>query len=124
MDRALLSRVTGVHFDAAQLRPGLLKDYKRVRVAKVTYPAIFGSVGNEVEGVIVHGITRSIMSLLDDFEHEEYDRQNVVVELINGRSVDAMAYIAGPNMVLDEDAWDFQVWRRCHQQQFLENLKA
>jgi hypothetical protein len=33
MDRALLSRVTGVHFDAAQLRPGVLKDYKRVRVA-------------------------------------------------------------------------------------------
>ena len=48
MDRVILNRVTGVYFQPFRLRPGTLKDFKRMTVKKCTYPAILESEGDEV----------------------------------------------------------------------------
>ena len=70
MDRVILNRVTGIYFQAFRLRPGILKDFKRLTVKECDYPAILESEGNEVEGIVVHGITADAVDRLDEFEDE------------------------------------------------------
>ena len=124
MDSVVLNRVTRISFDDVQLRPAILKDYKRVQVENANYPAIYQSEGFEVKGVIVHGITPTIMARLDAFEDVGYERHNVSVDLGNGRCVCASAYIASPKMLLVEEPWDFEVWQRYHRSHFLKRLKV
>ena len=122
MDRVILNRVTGVYFQPFRLRPGTLKDFKRMTVKKCTYPAILESEGDEVEGVVVHDITADAVERLDEFEDNNYERKDVIVELLSGSSVKAVAYIAGSEMLLDDVAWNFDAWRRFHRSNFLKRL--
>jgi len=124
MDPVVLSRVTRIRFDDVQLHSALLKDHKRVQVAKANYPAIFRSEGCKVEGIVVHGITPTIMARLDEFEDVGYERQTVFVELSNGRCVSAAAYVASPKMPLVEKPWDFQAWQLNHRENFLKRLNV
>ena len=122
MDRAILNRVTGVYFQPFNLRPGILKNFKRVTVKNCNYPAILESEGNEVEGIVVNGITADAVGRLDEFEDNNYERKNVTVALLNRSIVNATAYVAGSEMLLDDIAWDFDSWYRIHRSEFLKRF--
>ena len=74
MDRAVLNLVSGTDFTAAQLRPAVLRDFRRLRVSAANYPGITVAAGCQVPGVIVRGLTPDAVTRLDRFENDRYDR--------------------------------------------------
>ena len=123
MDHVILSRVTGIYFETFRLRPGVLKNFKRLKVKNQHYPAIIEARGNEVEGVVVHGLTSNAVRRLDEFEDTDYERRNIVVGILNGQNVKAAVYVAGSGMMLDDIDWDFDTWYRHHRSSFLRRLR-
>ena len=123
MDRSVLNLVTGTDFTAVQLRPAVLKDYSRLRVAAAEYPAVTVAAGCQVPGVIVRGLSPYAVTRLDRFENDRYDRQNVVVETSGGRAIKAAAYVASERMLLDEDEWDFEDWRNRNRRRYLDRVR-
>jgi len=124
MDRAVLNLVSGIDFTAMQLQPATLRDFQRYRVKDVQYPGIVPSEGDHVSGVIVRGITQEAATRLDHFENDGYDRENVTVETKFGRQVNAAAYIASNRMVLEEEPWDFDAWKKRHRNGYVERVRG
>ena len=122
MDPLVLKRVAGRYFDTMRRQPGALKNFKRVKVKGAHYPAIIKSNGDEVQGIVVSGITSDELARLDEFEDDQYERKNIVVGLLNGRKINATAYVAGIGMSLDDDGWDLADWQCFHRKQFLAKL--
>ena len=122
MDHVVLKRVTGRDFEPFRKRLGILKGFKRMTVRKCNYPAILESKGNEVGGIVVDGITTDVVERLDAFEDTTYERKNVIVGLGNGSTVNAEAYVAGSEMLLDDVVWDFDLWYQFHRSEFLRRL--
>ncbi len=124
MEPQVLSLVSGERFDAVRLRPAVLPDYRRVRVADATYPGIYPSEGSEVEGCLVRGLSEGAVRRIDAFENDGYDRHNLQVISGQGTPVKAAAYVASSRMKLTDENWDFEDWRENHRQAFLVRLRG
>ncbi|QDS68701.1 hypothetical protein FKW77_003514 [Venturia effusa] len=108
---------------AINVRPALLKAYRRHRVLGAEYPAIVPHEASTVQGTLVEGLTDGDIWRLDIFEGDEYERRKVSVRVIIdeehssgepteeqlGEEVQAESYIwiAGENQLEDEE-WDFE----------------
>jgi len=103
--------------------PGNLRNFKRLKVRGAHYPAIVRSIGDQVNGIFVDGITSEGKVCLDVFEDDDYVCERVSVELCDGREVRASAYIAGPGMSLEDQEWNFDYWKLKYRSAFLEKLK-
>ena len=121
MDNLVLNKVIGRYAKDIQKRPGVLKGFKRLGVKGANYPAIINSKGDQVEGEVVYGITDEAVLRLDEFEDDEYQRKNVVVFLRDGRKIQAATYVAGSNMLLGKDEWNFAMWQLNHRKEFMKN---
>ena len=122
MDSIVLKRVIGSYDKGIQKRQGVLKGFKRITVKGTHYPAIVGSKGDKVEGLVVYGITKDALLLLDQFEDDEYQRKDVTVLRRDGQKTTAATYVAGPNMFLDDNEWCLRTWQQNHRKEFLKNL--
>ena len=122
MDSIVLKRVIGRYHKGIKKRQGILKDFKRVKVKEAHYPAIVDSKGDKVEGLVVYGIVNDALLLLDQFEDDEYQRQDVAVLECGGQEIMAATYVAGPNMSIDDEGWCFSTWQQNYRKGFLENL--
>ena len=122
MDRIVLKRVIGRYHKSIQKRPGILNDFKRLKVKEAHYPAIVDSKGDKVEGLVVYGIANDALLLLDQFEDDEYQRKDVAVLVRGGEETTAATYVAGPNMSIEDEEWCFSTWQRNYRKEFLENL--
>jgi gamma-glutamylcyclotransferase (GGCT)/AIG2-like uncharacterized protein YtfP len=112
---------------ALNVRPALLKSYRRHRVRGADYPAIMAAQESTVRGALVTGLTDGDIWRLDIFEGEEYQRRKVKVRAITdqgdmnvepteaqlGDEVEAETYIwiAG-RQLLDDNEWDFEEFVR------------
>ena len=72
MDSTVLKGVTGPDYQKMRRVIGVLKDFKRRKVKDAQYPAIIGSVGEKVEGIVVSEITSHALAQLDKFEDDDY----------------------------------------------------
>lgn len=70
-----------------QIRPALLRGYRRHRVAYADYPAIVPEAGGLVRGSVVSGLTQGDVYRLDIFEGSQYGKAEVEVEVLEGVSV-------------------------------------
>jgi len=123
MDRAVLNLVSGREFTVVQLRPAILKGYRRLCVSNAVYPGIVPVKGSDVAGVVVRGITPAVATRLDAFENDGYDRTNVTVQTYAGRRVKAAAYVATDRMSLDEVEWKFNAWLKQHRRHYLGRVR-
>lgn len=122
MDALVFEMVIGKNHSGIRKQPAVLKDFKRVKVNGAKYPAVFSSIGEQVEGILVEGITSEYAVCLDEFEDDQYERQNVSVSLNDGKNINALVYIAGPKMLLEDKAWDLEEWVLNDRSQFLQKL--
>lgn len=98
--------------------PGVLKGFSRWSVKGEKYPALVPDERGRVDGLVYRDVPNLAWDRLDRFEGEMYARRIVQIELTDGNSLLAAAYIVQPDFLdqLDSSDWDFA--------DFLRNGKA
>jgi gamma-glutamylcyclotransferase (GGCT)/AIG2-like uncharacterized protein YtfP len=74
-------------------RPALLKGYRRAIDPATGYPVIHPEEGASVPGTLLDGVDPEALEILDDYEGASYQRIVVRVVTIDGRALDAYAYV-------------------------------
>jgi len=98
--------------------PGTLKRYSRRCVQGENFPAIMPDQAGRVAGVVYKNVSDSAWERLDRFEGDFYARRLVQVDLADGTTSSADAYVVKPKFLnrLAPIEWDFE--------DFLQNGKA
>lgn len=107
----IMARVCGALHTGAIAR---LREYIRKPVQSEDYPGIVPSTGNEVTGVLYRDLPDTAWPRLDAFEGEMYRRMQVQVELADGQTLTAWAYVIQPEFThqLTDGIWDFEAFKR------------
>ncbi|KAI9295134.1 hypothetical protein K502DRAFT_232541 [Neoconidiobolus thromboides FSU 785] len=106
------------------LLPATLKDYKRVTVKGALYPGIYFSDGELTEGKLFKNVTEEDIVKLDRFEGEDYNRTQIVVEVIkdNGSKSKEMAMVytwIGGEEKLSNTSWSLETFEKEHLTSFI-----
>jgi gamma-glutamylcyclotransferase (GGCT)/AIG2-like uncharacterized protein YtfP len=98
-----------------------LNEFWRVKIHGEVYPGLVKLAGEQVEGVLVFGLSKRDIKLLDDFEGRYYKRTAVNVTADDGNQYAAVVYLIREkyNYLLTKKCWDFEKFRDRHLQQFL-----
>lgn len=116
----IMERVSGLRLIS---RPAILPEYQRSRLHNLEYPGIFPSRPASVDGILYLDVPPVALQRLDDFEGDQYRRQEVVVNLDDDRRITAMTYvleIASQTLVTGEP-WDFALFLTSGKEHFLAN---
>jgi len=106
--------------------PGTLSGYSRRPVRKEHYPAIVKEDKGRVRGVIYQNVPESAWDRLDRFEGEMYARRRVQMELTDGATLQAEAYVIQPAYahLLEACEWNFDDFLRNGKARFMKNYKG
>jgi gamma-glutamylcyclotransferase (GGCT)/AIG2-like uncharacterized protein YtfP len=123
MCQDIMAAVSG--FCAAGV-PGTARGYRRRSVKGETYPAMVADASCDTGGVVYRDLPDAAWERLDRFEGDLYARLDVAVELEDGGTVPAEAYIVRPEHVdcLEASGWDFDVFLREGKARFLREYKG
>lgn len=115
----IMCRVAGCR---ASFVSATLKDFRRSTLHGVDYPGITTYPGAEVQGVLYLDLPTEAIERLDNFEGEQYIRQEVLVMTKNGTPGKAMAYIIKPeyNHLLTGEPWSYQHFLAVGKAKFLD----
>jgi gamma-glutamylcyclotransferase (GGCT)/AIG2-like uncharacterized protein YtfP len=114
----VMKAVTGREFPG---RPATLHDYALYRVRGTEYPGIISAPAACVAGVLYRDIDDDSLRILDDFEGEQYFRNNVSVVTASGEHRDAFVYCIRDEQrhVLSEERWDFSYFLQHELERFM-----
>lgn len=106
--------------------PGILKGYSRRSVKGEYYPALVPDELGRVDGVIYRNVPHSARERLDRFEGEMYERRLVRIELTDGATLRAAAYVVKPQFLdrLEPSEWDFAGFLRNGKANFQKHYKG
>ena len=120
----ILARVCG-HKGKWTVRPAILHDYRRHRVAGADYPAIIPTPKASVRGTYVTGLSNSDITKLDIFEGSEYKRADVKVNVLDvvgdadgegnveGEEFEVQTYVwISRKSYLEDKEWDFAEFQK------------
>jgi gamma-glutamylcyclotransferase (GGCT)/AIG2-like uncharacterized protein YtfP len=112
-----MSKVAGCQSDSLA---ATLKDFQRSAIHGEKYPGIFHQADGIVEGVLYLHLPEEAMLRLDQFEGEQYSREEVQVITQQG-SCRAMAYIIKPQYrhLLTGEPWSFEDFLASEKAEFL-----
>mmetsp|Transcript_269 Transcript_269/g.734 ORF Transcript_269/g.734 Transcript_269/m.734 type:complete len:151 (+) Transcript_269:126-578(+) len=99
------------------MRPARLVGYSRKSIRGRVYPAIVPQEGGTVEGMLLALRDEKEVTLLDEFEADEYIKQTVEVDdLDNNTNVFTQAYIWSESLhdMLDDQAWSYSQFEKDH----------
>ena len=119
---AVWHRVVGSGYRRSEAK---LAGFRRLRICGKTYPGLVsGSVDEQVTGVLVHGLSRQDLTVLDRFEQPLYARRLVRVQPAAGADpVRAWVYVTRDRyrhrLVAAE--WDPEEFRQRHLPAFLRH---
>ena len=104
-------------------QPAVLADYARYRVWDACYPGIIAEQGAETRGMLLTQVDAQTLAQLDSFEGGLYTRQQVVVTSMDGRKIEAEAYIIAPDReeMLTDSPWDLMEFLDNNLDDFLED---
>ena len=119
----IMFEVSGYHLSQVH---ATLHGYARKSVRGEKYPAIVVDDEKKVDGMIYLDVPASAWDRLDRFEGEMYERLHVVVELKDGRTLDAETYVIHPDFLdhLDQSDWDFDNFMRNGKSSFQKYYKG
>lgn len=109
-DPDLLRLALGREVDAETILQATLGGYRAASMPGKVYPGLVLSHGMHTPGLILAGLNRFELQVLDAYEDDEYRRGPVAVETSRG-AVAAQAY--WPALPLDPDApdWTLEAWQ-------------
>lgn len=99
-----------------------LAGYRRRLLFAAPYPGIAERSGEEVDGVLWHGVDPEQLARLDAFEGEIYDRRVLEVTTAADRSRSAATYVLGQahHHLLSAEPWDEARFRAGELDRYLE----
>lgn len=102
-----MKAVTGRTFEG---KKATLSDWVRFRVLDSEYPGITSLPGEVVSGILYEEVDETLITNLDDFEGEKYERVLVDVKLEDGTIVSASTFAIKDDskQYLSEEPWDFE----------------
>ena len=105
--------------------PGTLRGYSRRAVKGEHYPALVPHESGRADGLVYREVPPSAWERLDRFEGEMYRRQEVQVELDDGRLLPAATYVARAEFLaqLELYDWDFAGFLRRGKKLFQEEYR-
>jgi gamma-glutamylcyclotransferase (GGCT)/AIG2-like uncharacterized protein YtfP len=101
---------------------GCLPGYARYSVRDTEYPGITASPNHETPGILYSNISEEKFQILDRFEGEYYERQIVKIELSEGSSTNAWAYVFRDEYkyLLSDELWDYEEFLKSGLGSFME----
>ena len=63
-------------------RKGIIQGYKRYGLTDYVFPAVIEDPSSQVEGLLLSGLTETDLQILDDYEGEEYRKDQGAVRLV------------------------------------------
>jgi gamma-glutamylcyclotransferase (GGCT)/AIG2-like uncharacterized protein YtfP len=99
-----------------------LRDFQRSSIRGEEYPGIVAHPQAEVEGVLYLDLSAKAMQRLDNFEGEQYARQEVQVMTQLYGLYTAMAYVIKPEYtdLLTGETWDYERFLAVGKSEFLK----
>jgi hypothetical protein len=109
---------------AAPAEPAVLDGWRRVKLAGVSYPVILRARGQKVEGILMHGVDRRGLEMLQRYEGDEYAM--IAVEVSAGADrIAAKVFVPRPGMpIRARGPWALADWQRRFKRRFLNGLQA
>jgi len=103
-------------------KKAVLSGYARYRVKMEDYPGIIVSPGDRVEGVVYFDVDDTHVHRLDLFENEYFYYRTAVSLAVGKKMVHAEAYVIKSEyrQVLSNEEWDFENFKKHHQQVYLD----
>ena len=112
-DPDILAAVLGRRLDPSAFKTARAPDFGVLYYPHRVYPALVVAPGRFAIGMIVDGLDDLDMAVLDAFEGDEYRRSAIGV-VIEGRAVNAEAYLPVIDIDTDGPAWSLQDWTTRH----------
>lgn len=114
----IMERVCGFQLIS---RPATLHHFHRSRLHLLDYPGIFALQNAHVPGILYLDLPTPALRRLDDFEGDQYVRQEVKVELDGGQYLSAMTYVlqAHCQTLATGEEWDFAAFLSSGKDRFL-----
>lgn len=104
------------------VEPAILRGWRRVKLAGVTYPGIVSDAKGRVEGVLARGLGRMARRRLERYEGDEYALVPAAVAAANGKTVAAQMFVSGQALKRASGVWTIADWQRRHKRRFLASL--
>jgi gamma-glutamylcyclotransferase (GGCT)/AIG2-like uncharacterized protein YtfP len=106
--------------------PGILIGYSRRSVKGEYFPGLVPDEEGRVEGVVYSNVPDSAWDRLDRFEGEIYARRLVRIELNDGATLPAAAYVVKPQFLnhLEPSEWNFADFLRNGKANFQKKYKG
>lgn len=103
--------------------PALLPGYRRFCVPGKPYPAMVVDRASSVSGLLYDGLSAAELALLDYYEGELYERQELLVR-VQSAQVPALSYVLSRahGALVTEEPWDLQAFEREHLASYLQRL--
>lgn len=120
------SKPTSFQANLLTIMPAILPAFTRHKVRDCDYPAIIpSSSSSSVRGTYVRGLTDGDIWRLNTFEGRSYERQKVMIRIlqkvgndigqgnVEGEQVEVETYVwIGGRDALEDDEWDFAEFKR------------
>lgn len=105
--------------------PGRLEGFARYLLVDRVYPGIVPAADGATEGRVYFDVDADGLARLDWYEADEYDREGLVVEIADGRRVEAETYVIAPEHhgIVSRAPWDEARFRAEHLARFLEHVR-
>lgn len=119
----VMEAVTGKSWASAEART---KGFAKFLLKGRIYPGMIAARGAVCSGRVYYHIDRRTLEILDAFEDEVYTRERIDVEVEQGRSMEAYAYLIPPQHrdCLTSTPWKADEFRTRHLVHYLEACKA
>jgi len=105
--------------------PATLAEFARFVLVDRVYPGIVPQAGGATEGRIYFGVDAEGLERLDWYEAEEYDREQVHVDVAGVGGLDAWTYVIAPGHhgIVSRELWDEARFMEEHLPSFLEHVR-
>ena len=118
----LITRISGI---AQAGNPAVLQDYGCYTLTGAVYPGIRPEPGALTRGVVYDGLDGGVLARLDQFEGDEYQREQLEVQLTDAQSLEAWVYVIRPELRgrLSSTPWDRDRFERYHLATWLRGMR-
>jgi hypothetical protein len=118
----LLNLVLGRAVDPRNVLAAVAPGHRAVCLPGRTYPGLRRTPGAAADGLLLLGLSRAELELLDDFEGDEYQR-GILPVIVDGELHRAAAYLPLAQLPATAPDWSFDRWRQLHRQSMLAEEK-
>ena len=123
LDHDVMALVIGRRLPPSAFTPAILSGHSRRRAKGATYPVVIPDPGDEVQGMVVGGLTASDVARLSAYEGPGYRVADLKV-WIGGRLTTVSVFEpVVARLQPSNSPWDYALWRGRHKRPFVARLR-